>query len=291
MKLRFIADEAELLCCVTNEDVGNEVSGAMRHGAEHERVRRHLAPVRRFLNMMTSIQILLFPILLIFPQDGIRVSPLDSNITLIVNPLSPKDTLRIMSRDSSFVKMTYKTLRGLANSIGKQAPPLLFKDIIDRSSHELSDYKGKIVLLNFWSRSCKPCIDEMPDISYLQDEYEKAGLKVIFLGEDIETQNRFFKIQEISGMKAQGSNAGSFLHIFGTPTLILIDRDGIIKDVWMGAIGYDAMEKRINALIPRNAKSFRFHNPRLVLLSGVVLFGICLIVIAFIWNNKRKKTA
>jgi thiol-disulfide isomerase/thioredoxin len=239
--------------------------------------------------MITSIQILLFPILLIFPQDGIRVSPIDSNITLIVNPLSPKDTLRIMSRDSGIVQMTYKTLRGLANSIGKQAPPLLFIDITNRSSHELSNFKGKIVLLNFWSRSCKPCIDEMPDISYLQDEYEKAGLKVIFLGEDIETQNRFFKNQEISGMKAQVIDDNSFLPIYGDPTLILIDRDGTIKDIWMGSIGYDSMEKRINALIPKEFISFRFHNPRLVLLSSIVLFGLCLIVIAFVWNKKRKK--
>lgn len=242
----------------------------------------------RLLNTIVCLSTLT---IFLFPQNRIRVSPLDSNITLITNPLSPKDTLRIVSRDSDIVQMTYKILSRLANSIEKQAPPLSFRDIKDSSLHKLSDYKSKVILLNFWSRGCKPCIDEMPDISHLQDEYEKAGLKVIFLGEDIKTQNRFFKIQEISGMKAQIIHDGSFLSIFGTPTLILIDRDGIIKDVWMGAIGYNAIEKRINALIPKEAKSFKVRNPKLVFLSSIGLIGICLIIIAIIWNKKSKKTS
>jgi thiol-disulfide isomerase/thioredoxin len=177
-------------------------------------------------------------------------------------------------------------------SIGKKAPPLYLQDIQDNSSHELSDYSDKVILLNFWARGCIPCMAELPDIGYLQDEYEKAGLKVIFVSrEDTDSQHRFFRIHEVSGMKAKISGNYSFLYCLGTPEFILIDSNGTIKDVWMGAIGYDAMEKRINAIIPRDAKSFKLHNPRLVLLSSVGLFGVCLIIISIVWNKKKKKAA
>jgi peroxiredoxin len=185
--------------------------------------------------------------------------------------------------------------KALGESIGKQAPPLSFQDIKDSSSHELTEYRGKVILLNFWSSNCDLCTTELSDISYLQDEYKKAGLKVIFLGPpDYDTQQRFFKIHKISGLKvliAGNIFTYSFLYCGpGIPTFILINRDGVIKDAWMGPpFGYDAIEKRINALIPRETNIFKSYNPRLVLISSIVLFCICLIVIGIIWNKKREK--
>lgn len=196
------------------------------------------------------------------------------------------------SQDSATASLTEKFQTIIKESMGKQAPPLYFQDIKDSSTHQLIEYSGKVLLLNFWSPSCKPCIEEMPDISYLQEEYEKAGLVVIYLDGDFETQNRFFKIHEISGLKAtRSADFTEFpsIYNFGTPLLILIDRDGKVKDCWAGVIGYDAIEKRINKLIPIEEKSFKFRNPGLVLLSSITLVGLCMILITIIWNKKRIK--
>jgi thiol-disulfide isomerase/thioredoxin len=129
--------------------------------------------------------------------------------------------------------------------LGKQTPQIIIQDIKDSSTHKLSEYTGSVLFLNIWSRGCLPCIKGMPDISQLQEDYEGASLKVVFLGPDIDTQNRFFKIYKTSGIKARIVNEWNnidTLYRCGTPTSILIDRDSILKDVWFGAIGYDAME-------------------------------------------------
>jgi cytochrome c biogenesis protein CcmG, thiol:disulfide interchange protein DsbE len=206
-------------------------------------------------------------------------------------------TFYAFSQDTTFL---YKSTEDVAKaiqlaideSIGKQAPPLFLQDIADSNSHELSDYKGKVVLLNFWTRGCVQCVAELPDIGYLQDEYEKTGLKVIFASrEDYDAQHRYFKIHEVSGMKTKIYGNYPYLYDLGFPKFILVDRNGIIKEAWFGAIGYDAMEKRINSLVPKETKSFKLRNPRLVLFSSVVFFGLCLILVGVIWNIKRKKAA
>src|SRR5215467_11076753 len=61
---------------------------------------------------------------------------------------------------------------------GKPAPLLAMKDIEGRAMR-LSDYKGRVVLLNFWATWCAPCRAEMPDLVKWQREYKSQGLQVI----------------------------------------------------------------------------------------------------------------
>src|SRR5215211_1151825 len=59
-----------------------------------------------------------------------------------------------------------------------KAPELALKDLRGRSLR-LSDYQGKVVLLNFWATWCPPCRAEMPDLIRMQREYGRRGLQVI----------------------------------------------------------------------------------------------------------------
>jgi len=205
-------------------------------------------------------------------------------VTATVFVFSQDTSSHINSLDS--LLKAYQTI--LSESIGKQAPALSFQDMKDSSSHDLLEFKGKVILLVFGGRGCQGCIAEMPDISYLQDEYEKVGLRVIFLGNDLD---HFIKDYNISGINAHISgdvfNYSFLYRPIGVPTLILIDRIGIVKDAWQRPIGYNAMEKKINSLIPKETKSFKLRNPKRVLFSIIGIFGICLIVIAIVWNKKK----
>ena len=58
------------------------------------------------------------------------------------------------------------------------APAFELKDIKGRIVR-LSDFKGKVVLLNFWATWCAPCRAEMPDLVRLQNEYQSKGLQVV----------------------------------------------------------------------------------------------------------------
>src|SRR5215213_4752063 len=64
-----------------------------------------------------------------------------------------------------------------AGQSGK-APELKLKDLRGRNLR-LSDYKGKVVLLNFWATWCPPCRAEMPDLIKMQREYSGRGLQVL----------------------------------------------------------------------------------------------------------------
>jgi thiol-disulfide isomerase/thioredoxin len=180
------------------------------------------------------------------------------------------------------------------SSIGKRAPDLVFQALNDTMFHCLKEFTGRVVLLNFWSRGCRPCIGEMPDLSVLQDDYRKAGLDVVMLGDDFDTQRRFFAVAPISGIKGRLVDRATNAFIYRTgvvPTSILVDQTGIIKDFWLGAIGYVGMEKRINTLIPRDQKTFRLRVTRRRLSITIACFGLFLISSALVWNVRRRKAA
>lgn len=67
----------------------------------------------------------------------------------------------------------------------KLAPDFVLKDI-DGNEHRLSNYRGKVVLVNFWATWCPPCRDEMPSMDRAYKKFKKAGMVIlaIDIGED-----------------------------------------------------------------------------------------------------------
>jgi thiol-disulfide isomerase/thioredoxin len=181
----------------------------------------------------------------------------------------------------------------LQQIIGTKAPFTPFQNIVDQSADSLSHYSGQVVLVNFWNRSCAPCIKEMPEISSLQDDYYQAGLRIVLIApNDFETLGRFFAIHKTSAIKAMASPwafSTPFRLLSGfNPTFVLIDRDGFIKDAWSGAIGYHAMEERINRLIPPSMKSTSYWFYAIVAGLGFLALSIaCLLY--FRLRNRHPK--
>lgn len=67
---------------------------------------------------------------------------------------------------------------------GNAAPPdLALKDLQGRE-HRLSDYRGKVVVLNFWATWCEPCREEMPSMERLHHAYKDRGLVVLAISLD-----------------------------------------------------------------------------------------------------------
>jgi cytochrome c-type biogenesis protein len=130
------------------------------------------------------------------------------------------------------------------------------------NEHTLSDYKGKVVFLNFWATWCPPCQGEMPDIEELYNEYGKNEGDVIFLGvanpaSDAHPENADVTKDKV--IKFLDDNNYTFPVVFDEtgdilknyyisafPTTFMIDQEGNIYGYVPGALTKDLMVNIIN---------------------------------------------
>ena len=98
---------------------------------------------------------------------------------------------------------------------------------------DLKDFKGKLILLNFWATWCAPCKEEMPSLDLLQSNKNLKNLKIfpINVGKDnIEKASKFFKDLKIKNLDVYFDSPVTLAKEFslrGIPTSILINKDGL----------------------------------------------------------------
>lgn len=134
-------------------------------------------------------------------------------------------------------------------------------------THKLSDYKGKVVFLNFWATWCPPCKMEMPDIQKIYEKYEKQGEKsevVILSVAAPNTQDE----KDIDGIKAfleengytypvlmdDGGYTFGAYRISSLPTTFMIDKEGNVFGYVQGGLTQEAMESIIEQTITGKRK-------------------------------------
>ena len=108
---------------------------------------------------------------------------------------------------------------------------IVFKDE-NQKNINLANYKGKLLILNFWATWCVPCREEMPSLDLLQSDFRLNNLKIfpINIGqEDLLKSVNFFKELSIKNLDIYYDPAVTLAKKFslrGLPTTILIDREG-----------------------------------------------------------------
>ncbi len=122
---------------------------------------------------------------------------------------------------------------------------------------ELADYKGKIVLLDFWASWCGPCRIEIPGFIQLQDRYRDQGLVVlgIYIDDNAESVRAFYRDFKMNYAVAPGDSrlVELFGGIVGLPTTFLIGRDGRIYSKHSGATDVSVFEEEIKELLGAQA--------------------------------------
>lgn len=136
----------------------------------------------------------------------------------------------------------------------KKAPEFSLKSV-EGKTVKLSDYKNKIVLIDFWATWCPPCRKGIPDLVELQKEYKKD---LVILGISVDTDTKgdvpdFIKNYGINYTVVYGdqSTAKLFGGVSGIPTSFLIDQKGNIVDKHVGLVPKETLENGIKALLKK----------------------------------------
>lgn len=125
----------------------------------------------------------------------------------------------------------------------------------------LSDYQGKVVMLDFWATWCGPCRIEIPGFIELQKRYGSQGFAVIGISMDDSSDSGavvdFYNQLKMNYPVAIGNERLGELYggVLGLPTTLLIGRDGRIYAKHVGATDSDVFEAEIQQLLAMNAEA------------------------------------
>ncbi|HEY1903831.1 MAG TPA: TlpA disulfide reductase family protein [Terracidiphilus sp.] len=117
---------------------------------------------------------------------------------------------------------------------GKVAPDFSVSD--GRTSIHLADYRGRIVLLNFWWSQCAPCIEELPGLLELHHDRPDIAILAVSIDTDPDEYTNFITRRHVDLITVRDPNetAAKLYHTEGWPETYIIDRKGIIRSKMVG---------------------------------------------------------
>ena len=118
----------------------------------------------------------------------------------------------------------------------KPLPSGNFLQMIDGSVKSFSEYKGKLLVINFWYINCGPCIAEMPYLNDLVNQYQNENVNFLALSFDTNQDIKSF-LEKTDFKYEHGSISRSLMYDFTpvAPGHFIVDSEGIIRDIIIGA--------------------------------------------------------
>jgi thiol-disulfide isomerase/thioredoxin len=141
----------------------------------------------------------------------------------------------------------------IAAGQSNKTPALVLKDLRGRTVR-ISDYKGKVVLLNFWATWCPPCRAEMPDLIKWQREFRGRGLQVIgitYPPTELREVRRFIRSIKVNYPILIGATQTKMLFDSGEtlPITVVIDREGKVRERIEGILLDEEFEQKVRPLL------------------------------------------
>jgi peroxiredoxin len=143
-----------------------------------------------------------------------------------------------------------------AEVIGRPAPDWELKDL-EGKSHAMKDYRGKVVLLDLWYRNCVWCMRAMPQVNGVSRHFDGKPVALLAMNIDQDPADARYVADKLRitypVLRAYHESGERMraLFSFGFPTLVIIDRDGIVRDIHDGysvTLGDDVI-KAVDALL------------------------------------------
>ena len=131
--------------------------------------------------------------------------------------------------------------------------PASVVEVLQGGDKALVDFKGRVVLLDFWATWCKPCLKTMPRLQKLYDAHSEKGLEVLGFSID-EDKDRINKIRKMVDkldisypifVDAKETPAWHQFKVKAIPAMYLLDRESRIVAQWTGKIDYEEVEQEV----------------------------------------------
>jgi thiol-disulfide isomerase/thioredoxin len=118
-------------------------------------------------------------------------------------------------------------------AVGAKAPAITGTDL-DGKSLDLSEYRGKVVMLSFWASWCGPCRDLFPHERSLVERYQGKPFVLLGVNEDqkIESARRLMEKGDVVWRSFADGDSGTLSHTFGVdalPSVFIIDHNGVLQ--------------------------------------------------------------
>lgn len=138
-------------------------------------------------------------------------------------------------------------------SVGDKAPDFILSDM-QGNKHQLSDYKGKGVFLNFWGTWCKPCEREMPYMNNQYKVYKEQGVEILAVnvGEPDFLINKFVEKHSLDFpiLKDVDKEVMTMYDIVPLPTTMLVDPEGTIIAIETGELSEEKIIEMMESIKP-----------------------------------------
>jgi cytochrome c biogenesis protein CcmG/thiol:disulfide interchange protein DsbE len=128
--------------------------------------------------------------------------------------------------------------------IGEPAADFMVQDSDRKVS--LNQFRGQVVVLNFWGTFCAPCVEELPSLMHMQTRLKGSGVVVLAISIDVDgdAYHRFLKQHDVSLLTVRDPDQ-KVSRVYGTtgwPETFIIDRQGVVRRKFVGPVDWTAPE-------------------------------------------------
>jgi peroxiredoxin len=137
---------------------------------------------------------------------------------------------------------------------GQLAPDFALEDL-QGNTVRLSDFRGKITLVNFWATWCPPCRAEMPHLKKFYEDYHSKdvvilGVNMTTIEKNPDNPQKFAKEEQLAFpivLDREGAVMQTY-RVVSYPTTYLLDSGGVVRETFHGPMDYDMMKKAVSRI-------------------------------------------